>query len=367
MNRFVQVMLVIALAMITNPGLAMSQTDSELAPEEMILRMEENEAWFFHLNDDGTPAQWELSQMRGGEPQMELQPSTAENYALHQVQDVYVSYAAFLPNSDYYYPFTTELQIRVISFPDDAAASGYLESVYDMQVQAIELGEAKDSNLAPIDPLPESEYPLVGWTRYQEYSSFETGESLGFGSSVRYHAQVGNHLVSAEATGPFVDYNFDLAYWLLHDQARCVQMSSPCLPVSMPMGSGEYMFIGGVYYLLDGAGEARWIFPVESPVRAPQESVTLTTESAGDQPEEDSEQSTTSPDSFVGTATVIAASANVRSEPSANATIVAIATAGEIVEITGDSVEADGFEWVPIITASGVEGWIATTLIQRNE
>jgi hypothetical protein len=75
----------------------------------------------------------------------------------------------------------------------------------------------------------------------------------------------------------------------------------------------------------------------------------------------------TSPGDTGRSATVIAASANVRAEPSSTAAIVATLAAGDVVTVTGDPVDAGGFTWLPITTATGATGatgWITSQLIQ---
>jgi len=65
-------------------------------------------------------------------------------------------------------------------------------------------------------------------------------------------------------------------------------------------------------------------------------------------------------------ATVIAATANVRAEPTTAGAIVAVLAAGDVVTITGEGIAADGYTWLPITLADGTSGWIADQLIQHG-
>lgn len=65
-----------------------------------------------------------------------------------------------------------------------------------------------------------------------------------------------------------------------------------------------------------------------------------------------------------GTATVIAATANVRGEATTAGAIVDVVMAGQVVTITGDPVDAGGYTWLPVTTPDGVAGWIASQLVE---
>lgn len=382
MNRIIRALVFSLVLALLSPALALGQVNSPLSSQDMLLQIADNELWSTNLLPDGTLFAIQLLQMENGLPQMELNPSTLQNYELHGVQDVAIFQTAMTPKSAYYADVSTGIQTRVIRFDNAEDAEGYLNAVFDTQVEAVEAGEIPDNQIALIDPLPEFDHPIVGWTSLTGYVSADTGEPTGSVSTVRYHAQLENYLVSVEVYGPFVDYNFDIAWWLLNNAASCVQGSTPCAPVPIPIGNSDYLYIGDTMYFLntpdDVDGELRWMFPVDSPVRAPNFAVSFG-DTAFAQAEEPVVEATESADvqqpavddpageSSGATATVIAASANVRAEPSASAAVVAVGTAGETVTITGESVMAEGYEWVPIITAGGVEGWIASTLIQISD
>lgn len=122
-------------------------------------------------------------------------------------------------------------------------------------------------------------HPLVGWTALLRIYDATISESIGHVSGARYHAQIDNIVMSIEVTGPFVDFNFDAAHWLLESQANCVQQDTSCAPTSMPMGDADWKFVGELLHFSDPASgddvEARWIFPLEAPVITPEWSVTI--------------------------------------------------------------------------------------------
>lgn len=58
------------------------------------------------------------------------------------------------------------------------------------------------------------------------------------------------------------------------------------------------------------------------------------------------------------TATVTENGVNVRSEPSTSGSAVTAANSGDVVNITGDTVDADGYTWYPVQLEDGTEGYI---------
>jgi len=65
-----------------------------------------------------------------------------------------------------------------------------------------------------------------------------------------------------------------------------------------------------------------------------------------------------------GTATVTEDGVNVRSEATTSSSVVTAVSAGDVVTITGDSQEADGYVWWPITTPDGSNGWIVEDFLQ---
>lgn len=64
------------------------------------------------------------------------------------------------------------------------------------------------------------------------------------------------------------------------------------------------------------------------------------------------------------TATVANDNVNIRTEPTTSSDVAGKANAGDVVTITGNAQEADGYVWWPIETAGGVTGWIAEDFLQ---
>lgn len=277
MSRF---SFVLAVAMVLSlVGTAQAQVSTTLSPQDSILRLQEGENWIFALDANGNPQVGDNHQWQNGAPLVEMNPSTQRYYEENQVQEVFASYSSMLPISYSYASTSITMQTRVITFPDAAHAEGYLNVVFESQLETVALGEIEDRQFELIETTPDFEFPLVGWTSVTSFVDSSTGASSGFASSVRYHAQIDNVIVSAEASGPFVDFNFDIAFWLLQGQAFCVQQETACAPSTLPMGDADWFFIGDVLHFAgntttDGA-EARWIFPVEAPVRMPEVSATL--------------------------------------------------------------------------------------------
>lgn len=64
------------------------------------------------------------------------------------------------------------------------------------------------------------------------------------------------------------------------------------------------------------------------------------------------------------TGTVTEGGVNVRSEPSTSGTPVTSASSGDVVDITGDTVEADGYTWYPVRLVDGTEGFIVADFLE---
>ena len=76
------------------------------------------------------------------------------------------------------------------------------------------------------------------------------------------------------------------------------------------------------------------------------------------------ETDTTGPAGPPTTATVTENSVNVRSEPTTSGTAVAAASAGDVVDITGPTVEADGYTWYPVRLEDGTDGYIVQDFLE---
>lgn len=65
--------------------------------------------------------------------------------------------------------------------------------------------------------------------------------------------------------------------------------------------------------------------------------------------------------------TVIGNSVNVRSEASTAGVAVTAVNAGDVVTVTGEPVEADGFIWYPVRLEDGTEGWVVGDFLDLPE
>lgn len=66
-------------------------------------------------------------------------------------------------------------------------------------------------------------------------------------------------------------------------------------------------------------------------------------------------------------ATVATDGLHVRSEPSTTADVVATLNRGDVVAITGEPKDADGYTWYPVRTEDGKEGWVAADFITLDQ
>lgn len=65
--------------------------------------------------------------------------------------------------------------------------------------------------------------------------------------------------------------------------------------------------------------------------------------------------------------TVMTESANLRGEASTANDPVGVVNSGDVLTVTGATVDAEGYTWLPIMTADGVEGWIVRDLVEPVE
>lgn len=385
---------------------AVAQADY-LPAEDLILRIEEDTDWIF-IDREGVESAEEYAQMIDGVSQGELHPTTDAYYKEHNVQSVHIFMADIRPAQNTYDTIATEVELRVMTFENVNDATAYQTNFFDSLYQEDVADNEGRNQHQLMDQLPPSSYPTVGFTSLQSYFR-SNGDPLGDASSVRFMAQHDTVLVSAQVQGPFVDFNFDLAYGLLHYQIDCVVNNVACDPVSISEVTPAWGFTMRKLFFDDGSGTvtmARFEFPVQEPVRAPEMGVMLETSSSGENAtgEETSgagttertirttsrsessaptrvtrttrtssssessgttpvrrvtRESTTSTDSESANATVIAVSADVFTEPDASSDVMVTLEQDARVTVTGDPEMFDGALWVPVVTEFGEQGWMS--------
>lgn len=121
--------------------------------------------------------------------------------------------------------------------------------------------------------------------------------------------------------------------------------------------------VWGIGQSIDTATTAWVVADGDAPAAAPDDTTGTGEAPAGEAAAEDTPAAADAPVSGDQTATVTAATANVRADATTSSAIVTVLSAGDVVTITGDPVDADGFTWYPIIAPDGTAGWIASQLI----
>lgn len=274
MNRILTVMTLVMIAFVglMSPVAMAAQIDA-VATEDSVLTIAEGEGWNYALDAEEQPIESMVPMMIDGEPQLDFAPAVLETYEKHQMTDAYAWSADVLP--DFYEPISTTIEIRVMTFAGEENAVQFLDEFYG---QLVELS-APEANVTAINPMPESDLNMLGITSMVDFTSYESGDSMGSAGSVRYLAQIDNTVISVQVTGPLVDYNFDVAYSLFDSQVNCVTAGGTCDAVPMPTMEGRWTLTErGIVFETDGDAEsewARWIFPLEAPVTEPEWSVTI--------------------------------------------------------------------------------------------
>lgn len=274
MFRFAENLLIALLICVIGVTPALGQPAlEEVGPLEVMSRVFEHEHWTVMTDADGNPMAHQLVPVTNGLPDPELNPSLSDQLRRYQVQEMVV-YTTTMTH-DSYEPVATQIQMRLMIFPDENTAANWLAETYDNTASTLATGQF-DAQIAPIDPLPDVNYPLIGWTQLTDFVANSTEEYSGLASTVRYQAQIGRTVVSAQVTGPFVDFNFDLALSLIDAQAYCLNESPFCPGVSiMEPLVGSWETLNGKLTYVPGVAEARWMWPVTEPVRSPEVSTSL--------------------------------------------------------------------------------------------
>lgn len=241
--------------------------------DQLVLTIAEDANWSY-LNGDEEGSLPEMTlMMQDGVPYLDFSQSTLEFYEDHQMVSGYAWSANMVPQ--YYEPVGTDIEIRVLTFADEQNAINFLEAFAD---QIVNTSPAED-RVAVMETLPESDLNMVGITSLAGFVDQDTGEATGMAGSARYLTQIGNSVISVEVSGPFVDYNFDVAFWLTEAQANCLENDETCVPATMPIGDDRWVLTEqGLVFVTEGDAEnewARWIFPLEDSVVAPEFSATI--------------------------------------------------------------------------------------------
>lgn len=272
MKRFLTIFATIAIVLTSAISPALAQTTAT-PTEDLLLRVTEGEGWSYATDADGQPIESTVAMMVDGEPQLDFAGETLALYERHEMTDAYAWAVDILPAN--YEPISTSIEIRVLTFSSEENATAFLGEFSD----AIVTATPAEANLAQIDPLPETDLNLIGLTSMTEFTNYETDDSIGMAGTVRYLAQVDNHVISVDVAGPFVDYNFDLAYWLTDAQAGCITADAPCEAITTPSGEGQYVLHEnglGFSEIPGGSYEwTRWEYPITEPVTAPAISATI--------------------------------------------------------------------------------------------
>ena len=280
MHRFIAfgILCMLLAAPFGSTAVSARQSDSPLT--SMMLRLDLGDQWTVNPDKNGDPNTSEFAQVSDGELHRELPPSTAAWYEEHEVQNVRIYSVEFLHSTADANSLPFHISMRIVELADESHALTFLESALDSQLTAVAAGEQRDARFEPIDPLPPADHPVAGWTYQAVYTDSLSGKE-SFSSAVRYIMQVDNYVVSAYATGPYLDYNFDLAYWLAQEQAACVAAASTCAPIPVPMGDDNWIYdVGTLFYMDPETGipfAAEYEFPIDEIRRAPELTFTFGT------------------------------------------------------------------------------------------
>lgn len=292
--------------------LAASAQSPATPVEQLTLRLVEGNGYTVLATAEGEPQRDELNQVAAGVFPEAMDPVVIEFYTRTGVQDVYISFVNFVPpGQDPAAEVTaTAAEMRVATFAtEDGAATYVTDFAQEYPRQAEVLGT--NPEIIPLEDLPDHDGAIFGYSTTEPYNDVDTGEATGEVATTRILAQQGSAVASAKVSSPDPTLNRLIATELVLAQAACIAADAPCPPTPMP---------------------------VEFP---------------------------NSPE--VSTATVTAPAANIRAASSASAEIVATAASGEMVYVTGEGVDAEGYTWLPIVTIAGVEGWIASSLVETGE
>jgi hypothetical protein len=226
-----------------------------------------------------------------------MNPAVIDRYTHYNTQDVYITAINLVPPGAETLT-ATSVEMRLATFADADSAAGFVSTfVDDFPNQADALGT--NPEVTAFEILWDREGTIVGFDAFETYYDVETGEPLFESPYTRILVQNGAVVVSAKVGGQSSELNLAIALELILAQVACIDADAPCEAIPLP-------------------------------VEFPNSQSVVTDASAPSDP-------------GVTTATVIVASANIRATPSATGEVVGVAPSGQVLTITGDPVEAEGY------------------------
>lgn len=312
----------------------------------LSVQVEEGNGYTLKTNMFGNPTQ-SLRQtvIAGGFEELDQQ--YIDYYTRTGLQEQTISSVKMAPpgvDPTVFGPIPTSIVIYLSTFSSPEGAATYVAEYPAWLTDVLEsYGEPPFTLLQTV---PEHDGPILGLTGLTAAYDVSNGQTTVVGEQeyVEIMAQEGSMVIHIFVGNEDSSLNLPMANELFLLQLACVREDRACDAVPPPVefpNEGKLVPAGP-----PAAGVApTQAAPVETATEAPAAAETTATR----------------------TATVIAQTANIRADASASAQVVAVASAGDTLTVTGEGVAADGYTWLPVTTGAGIQGWIADSLVSVGD
>lgn len=157
-------------------------------------------------------------------------------YTDMRVLDQYMTYVVMVPG-DAATPTGVIIDIRLLTFPDDAHAAAAVPASFDVLLRQADENSAASQGITMHPDPPTHDQAIIGVTGIDPGVNTRTGAQGGFVVPfTRFIAQEGNTVASVKVTSADEAFNDAVARELLSDQLTCLTANEFCQPVPVPAG-----------------------------------------------------------------------------------------------------------------------------------
>ncbi len=155
-------------------------------------------------------------------------------YTDMRVLDQYMTYVMMVPE-DVAITSGVVIDIRLLTFPDDAHAAAAVPASFDVLLQQADEFPAASQEITKLPDPPDHYQAIIGVTGVDPGFNIRTGAQGEFVLPfTRFIAQEGNIVASVKVTSADQAFNDAVARELLSDQLACLTANEFCQPVPIP-------------------------------------------------------------------------------------------------------------------------------------
>lgn len=150
------------------------------------------------------------------------------------VMDQYMTYVIMVPE-DATTPTGVIIDIRLLTFPDDAHSAAAVPATFDVLLRQAEENPAASQGITMYPAPPDHDQAIIGVTGFDPGFNTQNGAQGEFVAPfTRFIAQEGNMVASIKVTSADEAFNDAIARELLSDQLACLTANEFCQPVPVP-------------------------------------------------------------------------------------------------------------------------------------